>query len=160
MRALLNVSLESNFGVSNRIARLHPPAPTSAATPKLRQDTRTSLVACRKLCGAGHQSRRNPSGDVLTLNTLAKIGLRRSANRVKPAADIDLGMSFTAVMSGSGRFGGFRIPPVHRKIGISTSNHEPVDRIGGYEPADFTPEFLQRCHEFIPVYQGLVMLTS
>jgi len=69
-------------------------------------------------------------------------------------------MSFTAVMSGAGRLGGFRIPPVHRKIGISTSNHEPVDRVGGYESTDFTPEFLQRCHEFIPVYQWLVMLTS
>jgi hypothetical protein len=55
-------------------------------------------------------------------------------------------VSFAAVMPGSGRIGGFRIPAVHGEIGISTSNHEPVDGIGGNESTDFTPEFLQRCH--------------
>jgi len=44
-----------------------------------------------------------------------------------------LGVSFTAVMPGSGRVGGFRIPPMHGKLGISTSNHEPVDGIRGHE---------------------------
>jgi hypothetical protein len=55
-------------------------------------------------------------------------------------------MSFTAAMPGSGRVGGFRIPTVHGKIGISTSDHEPMDGIGGNESTDFTSEFLQRCH--------------
>jgi hypothetical protein len=63
-------------------------------------------------------------------------------------------MSFTAVMPRSGRAGGFRIPSVHGEIGISTSNHEPVGRIGGHESTDFTPEFLQRCHAPVPYISG------
>src|SRR5258708_1927088 len=77
---------------------------------------------------------------------LGKFWLRRRAHRVKPATDVDLGMSFTAVMSGSSGVGGFRIPPVQGQIGISASNHEPVDGIGSNESTDFTPEFLHRCH--------------
>jgi len=69
-------------------------------------------------------------------------------------------MAFTAVMPGSARVNGFRIPPEHSKIRVSTPNHEPAGGIGSNQSTDFTPEFLQRCHEFIPVYQGLVMLTS
>src|SRR5271168_2284222 len=57
-------------------------------------------------------------------------------------------------MSGSGRGGGVRIPPLHGKIGISTSNDEPVYGIGGHESADFTPEFLQRCHARVPYISG------
>jgi hypothetical protein len=49
-------------------------------------------------------------------------------------------------MPRSGGIGRFRIPPVHRKLGISTSNHEPVNGNGGNESTDFTSEFLQRCH--------------
>lgn len=71
-----------------------------------------------------------------------------------------LGVSFTAVMPGSGRVGGFRIPPMHGKLGISTSNHEPVDGICGHASTDFTPEFLQRCHALSSVHQWLVTLTS
>jgi len=55
-------------------------------------------------------------------------------------------MSFTTVMPGSGRVGSFRIPPVHGKLGISTSNHEPVHGITGHDSTDFTSEFLQCCH--------------
>jgi hypothetical protein len=69
-------------------------------------------------------------------------------------------MSFTAVVPGSGRVGGFRIPPVHGKIGISASNHKPVDGIGGNESTDFTPEFLHRCHVLGPVHRWLGTLTS
>ena len=49
-------------------------------------------------------------------------------------------------MPSSGRVGGFKIPPVDGKIGISTSNYEPVDGAGGNESTDFTSEFLERCH--------------
>jgi hypothetical protein len=51
-------------------------------------------------------------------------------------------MSFTAVMPGSGGIGGFRIPPVHGQLGISASNHEPVDGIVGHDSTDFTSEFV------------------
>src|SRR6266581_5519569 len=78
--------------------------------------------------------------------TLGKIWFRRRAHRVEPATDVNLGMGFAAVMPGSRRVGGLRIPPVHGQIGISTSNDEPVDGIGGNESTDFTSEFLQRCH--------------
>jgi hypothetical protein len=72
--------------------------------------------------------------------------LRRRADRVKPAADVDLGMSLTAIMPGSRRVGCLRVPPVDSKIGISTSNHEPVDGVGGNESTDFTSKLLKRCH--------------
>ena len=90
---------------------------------------------------------------------LLETWLRRRAHRIKPATDVYLGVGFTAVMPGSGRVGSFRIPPVHGKIGISTSDHEPVDRIGGNESTDLTPEFLLRCHSLGPIYQRLVTHT-
>jgi hypothetical protein len=80
------------------------------------------------------------------------------ADRVKPATDVHLGVSFTSVMPGSGRAGGFRIPPVHGEVGISTSNHEPVGGTGGNESTNFRPEFLQCCHALCSV--NSVMLTS
>jgi hypothetical protein len=102
--------------------------------------------------------RREESGS--TGKALCETWLGRRAHRVKPATDVYLGMSFTAVMPGSGRVRGFRIPTVHGEIGISTSNHEPVDRIGGHESTDFTSEFLQRCHALSSIYRQLVVLTS
>src|SRR5439155_27031750 len=73
---------------------------------------------------------------------LHETGLRRHADRVKPAADVNLGMSLSAIMPGPRGVGRFRVPPIDGKIGISTSNHEPVDGAGGYESTDFTSEFL------------------
>src|ERR1700733_4206440 len=72
---------------------------------------------------------------------LAETWLRRGAHRFKPPADVNFGMSFAAVMAGSGRTGGFGIPPMHGKFGISTSNHEPVDGVGRHQTTDFTSEF-------------------
>ena len=81
---------------------------------------------------------------------LFKAWFRRRAHRIKPATDVDLGMSFPAVMASSRRVGGFRIPSVHSEIGVATSNDEPMSRIGGDEPTDLTPEFLQLCHGCSP----------
>jgi len=39
---------------------------------------------------------------------------------------------------------------MHSKFGIPAANHEPVDWITGYDSTNFTSEFLERCHEFIP----------
>ena len=91
---------------------------------------------------------------------LREARLRRRAHRVEPAADVDLGVSFAAIMPGSGRVGGFRTPPVHGKLGISTPNHEPVDRITGHASADFTSEFPQGCHAFSSVPQWRIAVTS
>jgi len=55
-------------------------------------------------------------------------------------------MSLAAVMPGSGRVGGLRIPSVDGEIRISAPNHEPVGGISGHKSTDFTSEFLQRRH--------------
>src|SRR5437879_1194629 len=88
---------------------------------------------------------------------LDKIWLRRCAHPVKPATDVHLGVSFTAVMPSSRRVRGFRIPPVHSKLGISTSNHEPADGVSGHQSTDFTSKFLQRCHALRSAYQWFVI---
>jgi hypothetical protein len=59
-------------------------------------------------------------------------------------------MSFTAEMPGSGRVCAFRVPTVHGKIGVSTSNHEPVGGIRSHQSTDLTPEFLQCRHGSVP----------
>jgi len=107
-----------------------------------------------QLLTRGCSRRRTDTGEAL-----GKFWLRRRAHRFKPSTDVYLGVSFTAVMPGSGGVGGFRVPPVHGEVGISTSNHEPVDAIGGNESTDFTPEFLQRCHEFSPAYRLFVIFS-
>ena len=58
-------------------------------------------------------------------------------------------MSFTAIMAGSLRVGGFGVPPVHGKFGFSASNHEPVNGVTGHESTDFTSKFLYGCHAFV-----------
>jgi hypothetical protein len=108
-------------------------------TPKAVEKWFTDLAPARvpncQFCGlAGHP--------------LHETWLRRCANRFKPAADVHLGVSLPAVMSGSGSLGSLRIPSLHGKLDISTSNHEPVDRITGHDSTDFTSELLQRRHVF------------
>jgi hypothetical protein len=102
------------------------------------------VIRCKESCSAG--------------KALCETWLGGSAHRVKPATDVYLGMSLTAVMPGSGRVRGFSIPTVHGEIGISTSNYEPVDRIGGHESIDFASEFLQRCNALSSIYKWLVTL--
>jgi hypothetical protein len=84
----------------------------------------------------------------LTGHLLHETWLRRCANRFKPAADVHLGVSLPAVMSGSDSLGSLRIPSLHGELGISTSNHEPVDRVTGHDSTDFASELLQRRHGF------------
>src|ERR1700675_4055699 len=55
-------------------------------------------------------------------------------------------MGFAAVMPGTGRCGSLGTPSVHSKLGIPTSNHEPVHGCIGHDSTDFTSEFLLRCH--------------
>ena len=74
----------------------------------------------------------------------------RCAHGVKPPADVDLGVRFTAVMPRPSCIGCLRTPPMHGQIGISTSNHEPVDRRTRHGSTDLTSEFLQRCHRLFP----------
>ena len=76
--------------------------------------------------------------------------LWRCTHGVKPAADVYLGMGFAAVMPGTGRCGSLGTPSVHSKLGIPTSNHEPVHGIIGHDSTDLTSEFLQSCHRLFP----------
>jgi len=73
---------------------------------------------------------------------------RRRANGLEPAADVHLGVSFAAVVAGTLRVGGFGVPSVHGKRGISTLNHEPVSGVTGHKSADLTSEFLYGRHLF------------
>jgi hypothetical protein len=45
---------------------------------------------------------------------------------------------------------GLRVPFENGELRIAALNHKPVNRIAGYCSADFTSEFLKRCHE-IPI---------
>jgi hypothetical protein len=83
-------------------------------------------------------------------DALLEARLRGRTHRVKPAADVHLSVSLATVMPGSGRCGSLRIPSEDGKLGVSASNHEPVDGIAGYRTTDFAAEFLQRRHVFAP----------
>ena len=81
----------------------------------------------------------------------AEVWLRWCAHGVKPAADVHLGVGLTAVVPGSGRIGGFGIPSVHRKLGISTLNHKPVGGIAGHDSTDFASELLHVVMSSFPI---------
>ena len=129
--------MNSAVACSPRLSRNSAPQ-ISAAMCTARVDGEYPLASSQRSCR--DRRPRTPG------QALHETGLRRRADRVKPAADVHLGMSLTAIMPGSRRVGCFRVPPVDGKIGISTSNHEPVDRIRGNESTDFTSKFLQSCH--------------
>jgi hypothetical protein len=83
-------------------------------------------------------------------NALPEGWLGRRARRLKPAADVNLGMGFTTVMPGPRSVGHLGAPPVNGKAGLSAVNDEPVDGITGHDATDFAPEFLYRCHAPAP----------
>src|SRR5450631_1440975 len=62
-------------------------------------------------------------------------------------------MSFTAVVSSPCRIGRFSVPSVYGKFSLSTSDDEPVNRVTGHDSANFTSEFLHRCHGFFPLWR-------
>jgi hypothetical protein len=80
----------------------------------------------------------------------AEARLGWGARRLKPAADVHLGVRFAAVMPGSWSVGHLGAPPVNGKAGLSAVNDEPVDGITGHDATDFAPEFLYRCHAPAP----------
>ena len=69
-------------------------------------------------------------------------------------------MGFAAVVPCPGRICGLRVPFENRELRIAALNHKPVNRIAGYYAADFTSEFLKRCHNrkhcSAPVLQSIL----
>ena len=102
----------------------------------------------------GFEREFGPGDNLITdpgrIRELLETRLRRCAHGVKPAADVYLGVGFATVMPGSGRRGRLRIPSLDGKLSLSTSNHEPVDRLIGHSATDFTSEFPQLRHVFAP----------
>src|SRR5262249_6283405 len=82
---------------------------------------------------------------------------------VKPAADVNLRMCFAAVVPCPVGTGCLGVPFENRELRISALNHKPVNRIAGYQSANFTPEFLNRCHKLSivkPLVFGSVIVLS
>ena len=69
-------------------------------------------------------------------------------------------MGFSAAVPCPSRICRFRVPLDNRELQISTLNHKPVNRIAGNCSADFTPEFLHRCHKFPIVEPGASLYSS
>ena len=112
---------------------------------------RLSTISCLTLRGKEH-----PNGHLHTRVTRPllhrrgprEVWFRRRTYRVKPSANVHLSVGLPAVVPCSGRICGFRVPFENRELRIAALNHKPVNRIAGYCPADFTSEFLKRCHKF------------
>ena len=68
-------------------------------------------------------------------------------------------MSFAAVVPCPAGAGCLGVPFENRELRISALNHKPVNRIAGYQSANFTPEFLNRCHK-LSIVKPLVLLLS
>ena len=71
---------------------------------------------------------------------------RRRANRLKPAAYVDLRVGFAAEVPSASRARGIHIPLEHRELRIATLNDKPVIGIVGDSSTDFTSEFLKSRH--------------
>ena len=82
---------------------------------------------------------------------LLEIWLGRGADGIEPAADIDLGVGFSAEMPGSIRVRVVFVPAEHCELNVAALNYEPVHRVVGDRTADFASEFLKRGHDFIPL---------
>ena len=80
-----------------------------------------------------------------------EVWFRRRTNRVKPSANVHLSVGFPAEVPCSGRICGLRVPFENSELRIAALNHKPVNRIVGHRSADFTSEFLKRCHKLLIV---------
>jgi hypothetical protein len=74
---------------------------------------------------------------------------RRHAERLKPAADVNLGVSLATEMAGGGTIGCGQIPFDDGKLLIPALDHEPMDRIRTDNPANLALEFLQIRHALL-----------
>src|SRR5579885_3330831 len=78
---------------------------------------------------------------------ISELAPGRSAYRIKPAADEDLGVGFAAEVAGRGSAGDLQVPLVHGQLEVAAFDDEPMQRIGAHRAADFALELFQRRHE-------------
>jgi len=75
-----------------------------------------------------------------------KVGLGRRTYRLKPSANVNLGVSFAAEMAGFGAAPCVRIPLEHAELVVAALNDEPMGRVIGHASAYFAPKFLKSRH--------------
>src|SRR5580700_4549713 len=75
-----------------------------------------------------------------------RLALDRNTDRIKPAADEDLGVRFAAEMARCRTAGHFQVPFMHRKLHIAALDHEPMNRTRRHGSADFALELAHRRH--------------
>jgi len=120
------------------------------AHPK-RVNLETDTITDRAVCQGGFVA--GPAATItcgLLVSRLERLerGSWRYAHGFKPAADVDLGVGFSAEMTSGGACCGGRIPFDHRELLVSTLDNKPVDRILIDNPANLTLEFFQTRHAF------------
>ena len=64
--------------------------------------------------------------DASTCRGTVEVGSRRRARSLKPTADIDAGMSFSAIMPRARNGGLIEVPLEHLKLFVIATNHEPM----------------------------------
>jgi hypothetical protein len=72
-----------------------------------------------------------------------RAALHRPTDRFKPAAYIDLRMSFAAEVAGGGTHRGHQFPLDEEQLLIPALDDEPVGRVLTDDPANFTLKFFQ-----------------
>jgi hypothetical protein len=70
----------------------------------------------------------------------------RHAHRLKPPADVNLSVSFSAKMPGIWGTGCFEVPLDHDQLVVTALNHQPTNRITGDNATDFALELLEGSH--------------
>ena len=63
---------------------------------------------------------------------------RSTAQRLKPATDIDLGVGLAAIVTGMGFVGGLFCPFEDGELCVAAMDGDPPDRPVGFFAADFT----------------------
>ena len=68
---------------------------------------------------------------------------------MEPAADVNLGMGFPAIMPCAWGIGGLEVPLQHGELRTAALDDKPVNRIAAHRSANFAPKLLEKCHSLI-----------
>jgi len=78
----------------------------------------------------------------------SEVRTRRRTRRFKPAADVNLGVRFAAVMTCAGCVRNLRFPLENGELRFTALDHEPVNRVAADCSANLAAELLERRHSF------------